>query len=216
MTPRISFCLTVADEEKEFRKLYETLRINKRDEDNILVLVDETKCPKHSDFHEFLMDLHKARYIKLISGNFQGNFSEWKNQLREHPMVKDWLVFLDADELLPPQLIDDLPLILELNPDVDVIGLPRQNFTEGITPEDVKKWGWTLDELGRNCWPDYQWRIMRNKPGIQWSGQVHETITGYKIKTELPAEPPYAILHCKTIDKQRLQNSRYETGDYSK
>jgi hypothetical protein len=213
---KITYCITVANEEKEFKKLYETLRINKREEDNILVLVDENKCPKYSEFHDFLMDLHIARYIKLISGNFDGHFGNWKNKLREHPMCKDYLVFLDADELLPPQLIDDLPLILELNPDVDVLGLPRANYVKGITQEDIQKWGWTMDSDQKINWPDTQFRIMRNKPNIRWEGAVHETLVCPGIKTTLPLEPTYAILHFKDIKKQRIQNESYQTGDYSK
>jgi hypothetical protein len=213
---KITYAITCADEEKQFRKLYETLRINKRDEDNILVLVDENKCPKFSDFHEFLSDLHKARYIKLISGNFDGHFGNWKNRLLEHPMIQDWAIFLDADELLPPQLIDDLPVILELNPNVDVIGLPRQNFVKDITPEYIQKWGWRIDEHQRINFPDVQFRIARNGRGIRWEGKVHETLVCKGIKTTLPLENNYAILHYKDLDRQIKQNNSYETGDYSK
>lgn len=213
---RLTYCITVANEEREFRKLYETLRINKRDEDNILVLVDENKCLPKTEFHNFLMELHKGRKIKLISGNFDGHFGNWKNKLINSPYSDgDFLIFLDADERLPPQLIDDLPLILELNPTVNIIGLPRQNFVKGITQEDIQKWGWRIDELGRINWSDVQYRIIRNNSGVKWEGQVHETLVGPGIKTTLPIEPEYAILHCKTIEKQRIQNKSYETGNYN-
>lgn len=66
-----------------------------------------------------------------------------------------------------------------------------------------------------NKW-DYQYRIMRNKPGIGWGGEVHETLQGGRLKAELPAEDEYALLHIKNFEKQQLQNKRYETGDYSK
>jgi hypothetical protein len=211
---RLTYCITVANEEREFRKLYETLRINKRDEDNILVLVDENKCLPKTEFHNFLMELHKGRKIKLISGNFDGHFGNWKNKLVEHPLCKDWLVFLDADELLPPQLIDDLPLILELNPTVNILGLPRQNFVKGITQEDIQKWRWRVDEKQRINWPDLQYRIIRNNSGVKWEGQVHETLVGPGIKTNLPLETEYAILHSKTIERQRKQNESYETGNF--
>jgi hypothetical protein len=56
---------------------------------------------------------------------------------------------------------------------------------------------------------------MRNNSGIRWEGQIHETLIGPGIKTTLPIEPGYAILHSKTIEKQRIQNNRYQTGDYS-
>lgn len=213
---KITYCLSVANEEPEFRKLYETLRINKRDEDNILVLVDLNKCPISSNFFDFLEDLSKSKSIRMMTGYFGGNFSHWKNHLIDFNVEDDFKIFLDADELLPPQLIDDLPIILELNPDVNIFGLARQNFTKGITQEYADKWGWTIDELGRNCWPDVQFRICRSNLGIRWSGKVHETLVGPGIKTTLPLEPNYSILHSKTIQKQIIQNSNYETGDYSK
>jgi hypothetical protein len=214
---KISYCLSVADEEHEFRKLYENIRINKRDEDNIIVLVDLNKCDSSSELLGFLHRLSSSNYITLIEDRFNGHFGNWKNKLIDSPYSDgDFLVFLDADERLPPQLIDDLPLILELNPTVNIIGLARQNFVKGITQEDIQKWGWKIDELNRINWSDIQYRIIRNNSGIRWEGQIHETLVGPGIKTTLPIEPEYAILHCKTIEKQRLQNNRYRTGDYSK
>jgi len=213
---KITYCITVADEEKEFRKLYKTLRINIRSEDNIIVLVDTNKCPKYSEFFEFLLDLHKARHIKLIDDKFNGNIGEWKNKLRNHQLAGDYLFFLDADEVPNPILIENLSLIIDLNPEVDVIGVPRANFVTGITPEHVKKWGWRQDIKNRINYPDFQYRIMRNRPGIQWGGQVHETIINYKVRTELPIGGEYDLLHIKDIKKQEKQNTSYETGDYSK
>lgn len=215
MLNKITYCITVADEEREFRKLYKTLRINKRDEDNIFVLLDLNKTPKGSEFYLELCDLVQDNVIKLITDKFDGHFGDWKNKLIEQA-DGDWLVFLDADERLPPQFIDDLPQILEMNPEVNIIGLPRQNFTKDITQEDCNKWGWTLDELGRNCWPDYQYRIMRSNQNIKWVGKIHETLIGSGITTKLPEEPAYAILHSKTIERQRKQNESYQTENYSK
>ena len=183
---KLTYAITVSSEEREFRKLYETLRINKHSEDNIIVLVDMNKYVE--SLNMFLDILNLNGDITLIRDNFQGNFADWKNKLRNHPKVDgDYICFLDADELLPPQLIDDLPLILELNPDVDVFGLPRANYVKGITEEDIQKWGWRIDEQQRINWCDYQYRICKNKPEIQWVGKIHETLGGYKLRVE-PSE----------------------------
>ena len=45
---------------------------------------------------------------------------------------------------------------------------------------------------------------------------MHETLTGGRLTVDLPKEDEYALLHIKTIDKQKIQNERYLTGDYSK
>lgn len=207
----ITYAITAADESVEFKKLYETIRIHKRNEDNIIVLVDENKSPKGSEFNNFLQDLHKSRQIKLISGNFNNHFSEWKNKLRNHPLTKEYIFFLDADELPNPQMLEDLPIIFELNPTVDVIGVPRANYVTGITPEYIKQVGWRIDVKNRINYPDYQYRIMRNKPGVEWGGKLHETIIGYNIRTELPIGGEFDLLHVKTFEKQQNQNNFYNT-----
>jgi len=206
---RITYAITVADEFEEFKLLFKTLQINKREEDNIIVLVDNNKCPESCEFWDFLFDLHRARYIKLISDNFNGNFAEWKNKLKNHPLCKDYIFFIDADENPNPQLIADLPLILELNPNVDVFGIARSNFVKGITPEHIQKWGWRIDSKNRINYPDFQYRICKNISKLNWEGKVHETILGFTLRTELPTESEYELLHIKKIDKQEKQNELY-------
>lgn len=60
-------------------------------------------------------------------------------------------------------------------------------------------------------YPDYQTRIYRNTPDVEWLGKVHEKITGYDTFTALPAEEQYCLYHPKGIEKQTAQNKFYET-----
>jgi hypothetical protein len=60
-------------------------------------------------------------------------------------------------------------------------------------------------------WCDYQDRILKNKEEIKWERPVHEIITGYKTVSELPADPLFALIHEKTIEKQEKQNQLYNT-----
>lgn len=61
-------------------------------------------------------------------------------------------------------------------------------------------------------WCDFQMRIVANKPELKWEGKVHEKITGYKTILNLPIDSEhYALIHNKTIDRQRLQNQFYNT-----
>ena len=102
-------------------------------EDNIIILVDNNKCPKELEDYlwELIDDVAAVNY-----SYFKGDFSEWKNMFFENKDIseelKDYLFFLDTDELPNPELVEQLPYILEINPDVDVFGLPRTNFVEGI------------------------------------------------------------------------------------
>lgn len=57
--------------------------------------------------------------------------------------------------------------------------------------------------------PDYQYRIYKNKPSIKWVGKVHEIVTGYNTYAHFPAMPEFCILHHKDIIKQEQQNKFY-------
>ena len=99
-------------------------------------------------------------------------------------------------------MIDALPEILENNIDLEVLLVPRVNKVEGITPEHVQKWGWNVDSKERINWPDYQWRIWKNKPEIKWINKVHERLDGFKTYAPLPDDESYALIHPKTIERQ--------------
>jgi hypothetical protein len=107
-------------------------------------------------------------------------------------------------------MLELLPQILKSNPEVDLYYVPRINTVSGITQEYIQRWGWKY-ENNRVNWPDYQTRIYRNSPEIQWKNKVHEVIEGYKQFTVLPAVDELALIHPKTIEKQRNQNEFYKT-----
>jgi hypothetical protein len=89
--------------------------------------------------------------------------------------------------------------------------VPRVNTVKGITKEHIQKWNWHVDEYNRINWPDYQWRIWKNKPEIKWVNKVHERLEGFKTYAGLPAEEFLSLYHSKTIDRQEKQNNYYET-----
>ena len=89
--------------------------------------------------------------------------------------VQEILYFkIDADEIPNKILIDNLPQIIKENPDNEVYCVPRVNTVEGLTLEHLQKWGWKLTNDKWINWPDYQWRIYKNKPEIRWINKVHE------------------------------------------
>ena len=59
-------------------------------------------------------------------------------------------------------------------------------------------------------WPDYQCRLIRNVPEIKWERKVHEIIVGHKNMGFAPQQAEWALMHNKTIDRQRKQNNFYE------
>lgn len=59
--------------------------------------------------------------------------------------------------------------------------------------------------------PDYQMRIIANKPNINWKNKVHEIIDGHETYGVLPASEEYCLYHPKKIDRQERQNNLYNT-----
>ena len=124
--------------------------------------------------------------LKINFFNFQNDFSEFKNELF-NLSTKDYL-FQD-------------------------LWIPRINIVQGATEEDVQNFNWNINELGWEGFPDYQSRFVSTKGDIRWKNKVHEVLTGAKNAARIEEKPIelYSILHVKHIDKQKKQNSLYNS-----
>ena len=207
---KISYAITVCDEFVEIQKLLSFLLINKRIGDEVVVLVDLTKNNPTSELLGYLHKLSSNDYITLAEQPFNNHFANWKNML-SNSCTGDYIFQIDADEIPNKFLIDNLPEVLESNPEVDMLRVPRVNTVEGLTEEHIKKWGWNVNEKGWVNWADWQMRIYRRHPDIKWVNKVHEVIEGYKVHGMLPAEEEWALYHPKDIARQEKQNTYYET-----
>jgi hypothetical protein len=206
----ISYAITVCNEFVEVKRLLQLLLKKKRDKDEIVVLVDLTK---NSATSELLGYLHKLSYndlITLVEDRFNDNFAEWKNRL-SRACKGDYIFQIDADELPNELLIENLPAILEENPDNEVYYVPRINTVEGLTQKHIETWGWNVNEEGWINWPDYQMRIWENKSEIVWRNKVHEVLQGYQTFSALPLIEEFSLYHPKDIKKQERQNAYYST-----
>jgi len=205
----ISYAVTVCNEFIEIQKLVNFLRENKRPNDEVVILFDQKNGSE--EVANWLTKQNKYPNIQFWRGlDFEGHFADWKNKLSEY-CTGDYTFQIDADEIPNKTLIENLPTILEGNPDNEVFLVPRVNTVKGIMPEHLKKWGWTLNEDGWVNWPDYQWRIWKNKPEIKWVNKVHERLEGFKTYAPLPAQEELALYHPKQIERQEKQNKYYET-----
>ena len=202
----ISYAITVCNEFLEIQRLITFLLKNKRLQDNIVVLFDESNGDRevenylrsHSQNGEF--HWHKAK--------FQGHFADWKNKLTSL-CTGDWIFQIDADEIPHNNLVENLPALLKENQNVDMIRVPRVNTVEGLTEEHIKKWGWNINEKGWVNWADWQMRIYKNTTKIKWINKVHEVLNGFSNHGMLPAEEEWALYHPKTIERQERQNEYY-------
>lgn len=205
---KISYAITVCNEFVEIQKLLPFLLENKRDEDEITILFD---VQGGSDkVEEYLRTKSVNSEFNWVKSNFKGHFADWKNYLTTL-CSGDYIFQIDADEIPDWYLIQYLPEILQSNPDNEVYLVPRINTVEGLTDEHIKKWGWNVNKDGWVNWPDYQWRIWRNKPEIKWVNKVHERLEGFKTYSTLPQEPEFSLKHPKDIKRQEKQNDYYDT-----
>jgi glycosyltransferase involved in cell wall biosynthesis len=121
----------------------------------------------------------------------------------------EYVFQIDADELPSEVLLVNLYALLQSNQTCEMFWVPRVNNFIGVTPEDIKNYGWHANEKGHIMWPDYQSRIYKNLPNIKWDRKLHETIVGFKEYTRIPAMEELSLYHTKTIEKQRNDNARY-------
>ena len=199
---KLSYAILACTEARELTELLEALVYSKRDQDEIVIVLDELNST------EKVKDICKRYEVKWFTNPLNKDFAQQKNFLTEK-CEGDWIVNLDADELLTPDLIRILHDIIDMNDKVDAIWMPRINTVEGITPEHVEKWNWQLNDKGWVNWPDAQMRLYKNNGKIKWTQPVHERLEGYESFGRLPFDPKYAIHHHKHISKQELQNEFY-------
>lgn len=205
---KISYAVTVCNEFLEIQRLIAHLLQNKRPQDEVVVLVDMTKNEPTSELLGYLHRLSSSNYILLSEQNFNKHFADWKNYLTS--LCKgDYIINIDADEIPSEDFQENIVEVLEGNPEVDVFVVPRWNTVAGLTQDHIKTWRWSVDDLGRINWPDYQMRVYKNKDTMKWINPVHEVLTGYNTFAPLPDSMYFN--HPKTIEKQVKQNSLYST-----
>ena len=203
---KISYAITVCNELEEVKRLVNFLLSYKRTEDEIVILFD--KQNGSTGVRQYVADLPKE--ITVQRSNFQRHFADWKNLLTSF-CEGDYIFQIDADEIPNKFLIENLPIILESNPTVDIFLVPRINTVDGITQGHLNVWKWSINEKHWINFPDFQWRVYKNIPEIKWVGKLHEYLQGFKEYSTLPPEEEYCLYHPKTINKQEKQNNYYRT-----
>ena len=206
---KISYAVTVCNEEAELQNLLYHLLKFKKPQDEIVILFDSKNGTKGVEDYLRSHSVTADAGFTWHSGEFNGHFADWKNKLNSL-CTGDFIFQIDADEYLPDEFIDLLHQILEANPEVDLYYVPRINTVSGLTEEHIQKWGWRVQN-GRVNYPDYQTRIYRNNSEVKWRNKVHEVIEGYRHFTVLPEVDALSLIHPKTIERQEKQNAYYDT-----
>ena len=179
---KISYLVTVHNETLELLQLIEKLKTHidfVAPNDEVVILDD------FSDNEDTKKILSKAKSygFTVVQHALNKNFSEHKNYGSKR-CVGDYIIQIDADEYLFPNLLNNIHEIIESNPTVELYRVPRVNIVRGATDNDARNWGWHVSKLpdfgdlpiinwGNG---DYQSRIYKNSLRIQWHKPLHERV----------------------------------------
>lgn len=146
---KISAVIIAKDEEKMLPGCLQTLAWA----DEILLIdtgsIDKTKEIARS---------FGARIVDYKNGK---NFSDWRNRgLKEAKY--DWILYVDADERIPKDLIDEINKVIDDSDSLEAYAIPRRNIVLG---KELKHGGF---------WPDHQKRLFQKNALKGWTGEVHE------------------------------------------
>jgi glycosyltransferase involved in cell wall biosynthesis len=137
----ISIAITVCNEHKELETLLDYLS-------------DRALFPEYEVVIQIDKDNYTDEVISVIVGRgikhwfypLNKDFARYKNELAKHCEGK-YIFYIDADEIPSKELLNNLPSILESNPEVDMFLVPRINTVENIGLSHVQKWGWNINKL---------------------------------------------------------------------
>ncbi len=202
---KISYLITVCDEADELNKLLEHLEPLIDDNDEIVILTDENRVT--NEVNE-VIKWNVCKNIFHYKSVLNNDFASFKNSGLAK-CTGDFVMQIDADEIPHENIIKTLKSILYSNQEVDVYGVPRENYVSNITPAHINKWGWVLDQQNRINYPDTQYRIFRNNGKIKWVKPVHEILDGYNSISVFPYSTEYSLNHTKDIHRQEAQNDLY-------
>jgi len=206
---KLSYAIPVKDEFIEIQRLLTFLLENKDREDEIVVLWDSKNGDKQVETYLRKMNVEKSLF-RWYPYEFDGHFANMKNHLTSL-CDGDWIVQLDADEMVTKLFLEYVKKSIELNPEMHLFLIPRINTVEGLTQEHIQKWRWNVNENGWVNFPDYQQRVYKNDGVVKWQNKVHEKITGHSFFGMFPNIPEICIHHHKDISRQERQNNYYAT-----
>lgn len=198
----LSYLITTHNETDSLDKLLSKLVSSLKPNQEIVVIDDHSTNPKTLEVFE-----KYSNHIQLRLHRLNNNYGAQKN-FGIDSCNGEWIFQLDGDEYPTDLLLQHIELLIKQNDNNDVIWLPRCNYFSGVTQADIDMWGWRMIEDMVN-FPDYQSRLYKRKPNIRYKKRLHERVEGYDSYTIIPPQKDYAIVHEKTIEKQRESNDRY-------
>ena len=133
---------------------------------------------------------------------YQIGFTDFGNirTITAHLASEPWILGLDTDEIINRNELPILSLLLH-NDEIDAWGLPRRRWADLNMTQQIEK----------EAYPDYQYRLIRNKKYLVYKNRVHERLDGAR-KTEVAPFPHIEHFQdvFKTGDKLKARNKFYQ------
>lgn len=144
--------------------------------------------------------------VRLISRPFDGNFAKQRNFGMEHLRSK-WMLFVDSDELLGPNLISILPEALA-SP-FHCVRIPRYWLAQEYPPLYVE---------APKLYPNRQTRLIRNRPEMRFDEErpVHERIRRENRGPRLTLKYCHILHYCfawKSREDRKKKREFYKSID---
>lgn len=142
-----------------------------------IILVDQ-----HSD--DATAEIARSHGATVVQHERTGGMADPARRFAVAQATGDWIVILDADEMIPPGLARELRAIADADAPVDVVWIPRANVVLG-------RWL----QAGAN-WPNRHPRFFR-AGHAEIGDRIHHSLKpkkGSRVR-RLPADPELAIWH---------------------
>ena len=198
----LSYLVTTHNETDCLDSLLSKLISFKKDNHEIVLLDDYSDNPTTIS----IIEKYKSS-INFQQKKLQNDYGAHKNY-GISLCKSEWIFQIDADELPTDVLLENIDVLLQSNANNETLWLPRLNYFVGVTQTDIEMWGWNYQD-GMINFPDYQSRLYKNLPHIRYERRLHEKVEGYKSYAFIPPQKDIALIHNKTIEKQRETNMKY-------
>lgn len=184
---KISVVINTLNEEENIKRAIKSVKWA----DEIIV------CDMHSE--DKTVEIAKKLGGKIFFHKRE-NYVEPARSFAISKASNEWILILDADEVLPESLVKRLIEIASETKQIDFVRIPRRNLIFG---HFMQASGW---------WPDYNVRFFR-KGKVQWSDKIHRSPKTLGQGLDLPADEKYAIVHhsYETISQFIKRMNRYTT-----
>ena len=205
---KLTYTIQVCNESRELFSLLTLLTRIIDDEDEINVVADSNNVTDKVD--------RVLEHFKDRINVFKRPFDQFHVNAQFHieKATGEYIFGLDADEMPQESLIKSVKKIIE-DTKAEIIVVPRINIHPDITEEDVKAFGFVVNDVGFINWPDYQSKIYKKCDHIHWTDELHTKLTGSDKRIAIQAVPSLAIWHIKSMDKQKSRWKLDETGNYN-